>query len=99
MSIAKFIHNLKHQTAQELTSELRNRALSSGWDKDVVNNIRVEYKDQKMGVHVHPDYAEQAFKHEFGTENSRPTAVIRKLNNDREASRRVVSRALRGGKK
>lgn len=99
MSIAKFIHNLKHQTAQELTSELRERALASGWDKDVVDNIRVEYKDQKMGVHVHPDYADRAFKHEFGSVNSQPTAAIRKLNNDREASKRVVSRALRGGKR
>jgi hypothetical protein len=99
MSIAKFIDNLKHQTAKELTSELRSRALASGWDKDVVSNTRVEYTGGKMAVNTHPDYEERAFKHEFGTEHTRPTAVIRKLNNDREASKQVVSRAVRGGKK
>lgn len=99
MSIAKFIHNLSHQTATELTAELRDRALAHGWDKDVVNNMRVEYSNDKMKVTVHPDYAERAFKHEFGTETAAPSAVIRKLGNDREASGVVISRALKGEKK
>jgi len=99
MSIAKFIQNLSHQTAHELTAELRDRALAHGWDKDVVDNMRVEYAENKMKVTVHPDYAERAFKHEFGTETTAPSAVIRKLGNDRSTSGVVISRALKGDKK
>lgn len=99
MSVAKFIQNLSHQTAKELTSELRERASANGWDKEVVDNMHVEYTDKKMKVNIHPDYAERAFKHEFGTETTRPSAVIRKLGNDRNAGKLVISRALKGGKK
>lgn len=94
MSFAKFVDNLAHQTAKELTSELRERALKSGWDHDVVAHMHVEYSDKQMKVNVHPDYAERAFKHEFGTETTSPSAAIRKLNNDREATSLVIRRAL-----
>jgi hypothetical protein len=99
MSFEKFLEKLSHQAASELTKELRERALNGGWDKEVVDNLHVEYTDKTMRVQVHPDYAERAFKHEFGDGNSRPSAIVRKLGSDREVSKKVIGQALRGGAK
>lgn len=67
-------------TAKDMTEELRKNALNSGWHKDVVENMSVEY-DDGFKVKVHPDYEERAFKHEFGSPGVSPTAVIRKYQN------------------
>lgn len=71
-----------HDTANDMTEELRNNALSSGWHKDVVNNMSVKYSENDgFVVDIHPDYSERAFIHEFGSPGNTPTAVIRKFKN------------------
>lgn len=71
-----------HDTANDMTEELRSDALNNGWHKDVVNNMSVKYSDDSgFVVDIHPDYSERAFIHEFGSPGRNPTAVIRKFKN------------------
>lgn len=71
-----------HDTARIMTSQLRQHALESGWDADVVNNLSVINKNGKFTTDIHPSYANRAFTHEYGDEHNRPTATIRKYLND-----------------
>jgi len=75
-------HKAAHSTAEFMTGELRRSALEHGWHPDVVANMHVNYDGEEFKVHVHPEYRDRAFVHEFGDENNRPTAVIRKYDND-----------------
>ena len=76
-------HAAAGDTARFMTGQLRHHALNHGWDADVVANTHVVFEDNKFSTHIHPDYVDRAFVHEFGNESNRPTAVIRKfLNND-----------------
>jgi hypothetical protein len=69
--------------ASSLTDKLRQSALAHGWSKDVVANMHVVHANDEFNVQVHPDYKDRAFVHEYGSESSRPTAVIRKFNNQK----------------
>jgi hypothetical protein len=68
-------------TATSMTMELRKNALNAGWEKDVVDNMKVKYGKSGFKVRIHPDYQYRAHVHEYGTETKKPTAVIRKYNN------------------
>jgi len=76
-----------HDTAAFMTADLRQRALSSGWHSDVVNNMHVEFGDDGFQVRIPDEHAERAWIHEYGSEKSRPTAVIRKFANDDASSK------------
>lgn len=71
-----------YDTAAFMTADLRERALSSGWHPDVVNNMHVEFGDEGFKVNIHEDHQEKAWIHEYGSESSRPTALLRKYAND-----------------
>lgn len=62
-----------------MTVDLRHRALEAGWHPEVASNLHVTFDGKNFNSHVHPDYADRAFEHEFGTENKRGTAVLRKF--------------------
>lgn len=68
-----------HDAASYMTSDLRNKALSAGWHPDVANNLHVTFDGKKFTSHVHPDFQQRAFVHEFGTEGVSPTGVMRKF--------------------
>jgi hypothetical protein len=70
-------------TAISLTNKLRQSALEHGWDKTVVSNMHVLHDNGSFNVHVHPEYKDKAFVHEYGNESTRPTAVIRKFSNQK----------------
>lgn len=72
------VEHAAHAAASQMTSDIRQSALEHNWHPDVVRNMHIKYDNGSFGVHVHPDYEDRAFMHEFGTETSRPTAVIRK---------------------
>ena len=84
-----------HDTAKDMTADLRKDALSHGWHKDVVNNMHVEYSDEAgFTVKVHPDFHDRAFLHEFGSPGNQPTAVIRKYSNRDNVSNDVIIKHL-----
>jgi hypothetical protein len=81
-SILNNIHKAAHDTAQFVEGQIRQSALAHGWDKKVVENTHVRFQNNKFNVYVHDKYVGDALTHEYGNETSRPTAVIRKYNNN-----------------
>lgn len=72
----------KQDTARYMTAQLRNHAIQNGWDADVADTLQVTHENGKFVAKVHPDYSDRAFVHEYGDENVKPTATIRKFMND-----------------
>lgn len=83
-----------HDAAAVMTHQLQTSALQHGWDADVAANTHVVFEDGKFTTKIHPDYAERAHKHEYGTESVRPTGVIRKMTNDPKAGQAVLKSSL-----
>jgi hypothetical protein len=81
-SILNNIQKASHDTAQFIEGQIRQSALDHGWDKKVVDNTHVRFQDNKFSVYVHDKYVGNALTHEYGNETSRPTAVIRKYDNN-----------------
>lgn len=81
-SILNSINKAAHDTAQFMEGQIRQSALAHGWDKNVVENTHVRFQDKKFNVYVHDKYVGDALTHEYGNETARPTAVIRKYNNN-----------------
>ena len=71
---------LSEHTASQLTNQLRNHASENGWHPSVVANMHVTYDGSEYKVKIHPDYVDRAFVHEYGNENKKPTAAIRKFS-------------------
>lgn len=68
--------------AQFITEDVRSSALNHGWDADVSANTSITFTGNEFRVDIHEDYRTQAMNHEYGTETSRPTAVLRKYDNN-----------------
>jgi hypothetical protein len=81
-SILNNLHSAAHDTAQFMEGEIRKSAISHGWDQKVVDNLHVRFHDNKFNVYVHDKYVGDALTHEFGNESKRPTAALRKYNNN-----------------
>jgi hypothetical protein len=81
------LHAAKKKTAEQMvqymTSDLRNRATEAGWDKDVADSISVKFNGKEYAVHIPAEHADRAFFHEYGSETSAPTAVLRKYSEDK----------------
>jgi hypothetical protein len=69
-------------TAAYMTMDVRNSARSHGWASHEASALRVRYHDGEFHVHAEGDHAEDALTREFGTEEMRPTAVMRKYQNN-----------------
>jgi len=74
------LHKAAHNAASYMTEDLRNKALSAGWHPDVTENLHVTFNGKTFSSHVHPDFHERAFTHEFGKEGVPPTNVLRKFS-------------------
>jgi hypothetical protein len=93
------VEKAAQDTAHYMQREIRNSAREHGWDDKVVHNTHVDYKDGEFNVNVPKKYANQAFVHEFGSSATRPTAVIRKYENNNTAGAaftKSLNRHLRG---
>lgn len=91
----------KQDTAAYMTADVRTRALNDGWDPAVVANLRVEHGTDGFQAKVNAEHGEAAFKHEFGDEDNRPSATVRKYANDSHASAQAFMSSLNkhfGGK-
>ena len=83
------IENAAHDAARYMTVDLRNRAHAAGWDSEVAENLHVRYAGGNFSAHVSPGYEERAHVHEYGTEHSRPTGVLRKFANEHSDGERA----------
>jgi 2,4-dienoyl-CoA reductase-like NADH-dependent reductase (Old Yellow Enzyme family) len=89
--LTEAVHVAAHAAATQMTSDIRHSALSHNWHPDVVRNTHVKYEDGKFGVHVHPDYEDRAFVHEFGNQSNQPTAVLRKYEHQSQNATKMFA--------
>jgi hypothetical protein len=69
-------------TARYMTSQLRSQAQQSGWDPEVASTLNVVHENGKFQAKIPSSHADRAFVHEYGNENIKPTAAIRKFMNN-----------------
>ena len=60
-----------------MTADLRSRARKEGWEEKVVQGLRVTHKSGQFNVDFPPSVSDAAWIHEYGSEDSTPTATIR----------------------
>lgn len=81
----KHIHSAVEQAAKQtsryMTGQLRKEAKASGWPRHIQANMGVIYDDKRFQVHVHDRHLDEAQRLEYGTEQERPTAAIRRSTN------------------
>lgn len=93
-ALRKSLDKASADSARILTSQLRQSALQHGWDQDVVGGLSVDHSNDKFSVKIHRSVADRAFIHEYGSEQKRPTATIRKFLNDSSFAERAFVKRL-----
>jgi hypothetical protein len=99
--ILEAIDRAAQDAAAYMTFDVRRSARSHGWSPEEASSLRVRYSDNDFGIHAEGSHAEKALTKEFGTESSRPTAVMRKYGNNPGKSEAIFMRQLNkhiGGK-
>ena len=87
------INKASHETARLMSAHLRSEARASGWPEHVVSNLHVKHDSGSFTIHAHPDQRQQVMDLEYGTTTTRPTAAIRRFNNDqRRADKFLIHR-------
>jgi hypothetical protein len=84
------------QTTAYATAEVRQRAVNAGWEDDVAGGTQVRFTGTAFESHITESVKDQAFVAEFGNEEQLPTAVLRKYDNDSEATQELfLTQAIR----
>lgn len=73
-------------SADLMTKQVRNRAEDAGWDKEVIQSTDVVYDGEKFSAKITGKASDKGFVHEFGDQNSPPTAILRQYGNDPQAA-------------
>lgn len=76
--------------AEFATSNLRGRALDSGWDMRASMGTEVTFNGSEFNVDIAPEHKASVFDLEYGTEDTPPTAVVRKFANSGAAEAAFV---------
>lgn len=76
--------------ARELTHGLRKSALDHGWSDDAIRGIGIRHDGNEFKIHTAKSAESDVWLYEYGSENSRPTAAIRKFLNDKNKISQVV---------
>jgi len=80
--LSRALQSAVRQVASHATAQLRSNAVQDGWDASTVSGLEVAVVGQEAKVIVNDDFAAKAFDHEFGNQNHRPKATIRKASSD-----------------
>ena len=79
-------------TARFMTAELRRHAISQGWEPHVANGLSVKWDGSSMKHDLGEHTFDEAFVHEYGDENHRPKATVRRfLNRPMKAEHNLIS--------
>lgn len=84
-------------TATYMTADVRHSAMKQGWDIETASNTNIMYDGTEVKVHIDAGFESQAMDLEYGTESSRPTAVLRKYGNRTQDAEKVFLSALSKG--
>ena len=93
-------HVLKHfpqaaaEAARSMTYDLRGSAIEHGWDPTIANSLRITHTGSAFKVYVPKQHRRTVHELEYGTETSKPTAVLRKFNNRPEYMNRAFSKSI-----
>lgn len=88
------IHTAANHSALYMEHELKTSAIQHGWHPSVAAGLHVDYEGGEFKVSVDEDKHTQAHIHEYGDENTRPTAVIRKHGNDQRMGQKAFIASL-----
>lgn len=92
----KAVRRAANQTTAFATAEVRQRALSAGWDEDVAEGTAIQFTNKGFSSNVEQSVQDRAFVAEFGNEEQLPTAVLRKYDNDSETTQEMfLAQAIR----
>jgi hypothetical protein len=85
-----------HETAKYLSSHLRNEATAAGWPDHIVSGMKVHYHEGEFKIAANKKHTKEINDLEYGTQDSRPTAAMRRFSNDTsEAEEFLVGRMLK----
>jgi hypothetical protein len=88
------IDSAAKDSVEAMEKDLRSEASAAGWDLKTVNAITVKYEDSKFHIHIPEEHADSAFTHEYGSETTSPTAVLRRYSHGSEnAAKELISNA------
>lgn len=94
-SLVEILTKAAQGTASDLTGAMQDTAALAGWDPKVASNTSVKFTGSTFAVDVHPKYEERAKAHEYGSQTSSPTSVMRKFsNNDADAADMLAGKFL-----
>jgi hypothetical protein len=65
--------------ASELTEHLRDQAQKSGWADELARSVNIGYAGSILDVNIDPQAEREVFDKEYGTEESAPTAILRRM--------------------
>lgn len=86
------IKKASEMTAISMTGRLRKTAYENGWDPSITRNMQVDFDEEEgFGVSFASEVADSAMNMEYGTEEIRPTAAIRKYNNSKHAEQAFMT--------
>lgn len=77
------------KTAVELTSLLRTNLMSGGWGLEASLSTSIFYTGERFDYKFEGPNADEAMTLEFGSEDVRPTALVRKFLNKSQLIDRV----------
>jgi hypothetical protein len=82
----KAVKEAAELASYNMTARLRKSAYENGWSSDLTHNTVVTYtQEEGFGVVFDESVRQSAMDMEYGTEEIRPTAAIRKYQNSSHA--------------
>ena len=78
--------------AREITHGIRKSAMINGWDPKAIKGIMVHHDGTEFKLHTSQDVDGLVWKHEYGDEQTQPTAAIRKFLNNKKRLNEIVYR-------
>lgn len=76
-SVEKLINNYAQDEAERMTAAVRQRAVTTGWDKDLASSLSVSYVNGSLQLQYPDEMKEKVLDAEYGTGPVAPTSVIR----------------------
>jgi hypothetical protein len=93
------VHDAANATSDFLTSQIHVEAHNSGWDK-LATAAQVTYSKGRFEINVPEEHEKGIADLEYGTETTRPSAVLRRVGNRTQDAEKFllghVSQSLKG---
>ena len=92
MTNSPYFRRAVSAASREITHGIRKSAAQHGWDSKAIRGIMIHHDGNAFKLHTSSDVDGLVWKHEYGDEQTQPTAAIRKYLNDKERLNEIVFR-------